>query len=179
GGRFHSGRFLLQPPKVGGHPLKRNWLLVGLADDYNRNSRKAQRIVFDGGVLKPLVEASRQKMFRGGPASKKGETDALAVLVRLEADVKATNTSALDLDSAKTFLTPLLTYVTGHENPVPPATFSTIVSAMVWRYPANGQPGSAWPAAWLSESSGGATNLALMAGLAHAAATATNSIQEQ
>src|SRR5438477_5410025 len=132
GARFDLGEFLLQLQKVAATPLKRNWLLVGLADDYNRNSRKAQRIVFDGGVLKPLVEASRQKMFRGGLASKKGETDALAVLVRLEADVKATNTSALDLDSAKTFLAPLLTYVTGHENPVTPGSLSNIVSGMVW-----------------------------------------------
>src|SRR5205823_5258671 len=45
-------------------PLRKNLLFPGLADTYNKNSSNAQRTVFETGIVRPLVEASRQKMRR-------------------------------------------------------------------------------------------------------------------
>src|SRR6185369_13958251 len=115
GTKFEIGEFYRELQSVATNQLKKNMLLPGLANNYNQNSKKAQRIVFEGGVVKPLVEASRKKMFRNTPTFLKGEADALAALVKVEADILDKSNPALDTESAKSFLSSLLTYVTGQE----------------------------------------------------------------
>jgi len=181
GTKFEIGEFYRELQSVATNQLKKNWLLPGLANNYNQNSKKAQRIVFEGGVVKPLVEATRKKMFRNSPTFLKGEADALAALVNIEAGILDKSNPALDAESAKSFLSSLLTYVTGQDKPLDANTLSNLVSTMVWTYAtsANEQPRVNWPPAWLSEANGANTNLALIAGLEHCSRTATNSIQEQ
>src|SRR3954468_3469365 len=58
------GEFHAKLRDVTEKPLKRNLLFPGLADRYNQNRSRAQRIVFEGGVVRPLIDATRQKMMR-------------------------------------------------------------------------------------------------------------------
>src|SRR5437879_3012654 len=59
---FSVGEFHAKLRDSAEKPLKKNLMFPGLADRYNRDSRKAPRIVFEAGVVRPLIEATRQKM---------------------------------------------------------------------------------------------------------------------
>jgi hypothetical protein len=52
GTKFEIGEFYRELQSVATNQLKKNMLLPGLANNYNQNSKKAQRIVFEGGVVK-------------------------------------------------------------------------------------------------------------------------------
>src|SRR4051812_45297931 len=73
------------------NPLKKSLAFPGLAQRYNRDSHKAQRIVFEAGVVSPLVDATRQKLEsardRQSDASSASQHDALAALIEIEADI--------------------------------------------------------------------------------------------
>src|SRR6266481_5177614 len=73
------GEFHVKLQDLAEKPLKKNFMFPGLADKYNQTSHRAQRIVFEGGVVRPLLDAARQKMSRdeGDPASAQRQPDAL------------------------------------------------------------------------------------------------------
>jgi hypothetical protein len=164
-------------------PLKKSMFFPLLADKYNRNRHNAQRIVFEAGVVRPLIEASRQKMLHddGDPASAQREPDALATLIQLEADIltrgTGTNKGTLNEDTARKFLSSFESYVAAAD--VPPDT--NLVSVMAWTYSTNEAAKGSWAPRWLSGGRGGTNTLAvnsgISAGLDVFARGATNGIQ--
>src|SRR5882672_890490 len=65
------GEFHAKLRELAEKPMKKSMFFPLLADRYNKNRHNAQRIVFEAGVVRPLIEASRQKMTHddGDPAS--------------------------------------------------------------------------------------------------------------
>jgi hypothetical protein len=164
-------------------PLKTVRMFPGLADRYNQNSRRAQRIVFEAGVVRPLLEASRQKMSRDDtdPASVQRQPDALATLIQLEADMlsrgSGTNKGEMTPEDARKFLGSLQNYVAGKDVPLD----TNIVAVMAWTYSTNDTARGSWPPRWLSGGKGTTNNLAvntgINAGLEMFVKSATNGIQ--
>ena len=163
-------------------PLKRNLLLPGLAGTYNQNSKKAQRIVFEDGVVRPLLEATRQKMRNDrDPGSAPGQPDALAGLIQLESDILSrgvgANKGLLTQDGARKFLSAFENYIAGKE-----VTLDTnLVSVMAWTYSTNDTAKGSWPPKWLGGVRSGANTLTansgIGAGLDFFASSATKGVQ--
>jgi len=129
----------------------------GLASDYREKSGNAQRIVFEASVIKPLVEASRQKLGSDTAGTSEGlglQVDAFANLLRLEADIQnrwgGTNLGKPDSVIVSRFANPLSRYVGGGDlNP-------SLIDTWSWLYSQNpvtfvkGDRGI-WPPDWLSD----------------------------
>lgn len=152
--------------------MKSNWMMPGLAGTYNRDSKRAQRIVFEGGVIKPLVEAARAKMERAlknDSPPEPGQADAFAALLRIEGDLvtrdKEANKGEVDKDSAQRFLGSLMTYVSGQETSLSDTNFATLVDVMKWTYSDNAEGRGKWPPAALSGVVGSSNSLANNASL--------------
>ena len=185
GKKVPLSQFHVQLQELATNELKKNWMIPGLAEEYNQNSKRAQRVVFEGGVLKPLADAARKKLnAAAGGSLEKGEPDALAALIKLEADIlsrgKGTNTGTLSTESAKSFLGALLSYVTGKDA----AVDTNLVNTFAWTYTSNPQAKGSWPPAWLTGASSAtnnslAGNPALQAGLQHFSKNFSSSVQEQ
>lgn len=165
-------------------PLKKNLMFPTLASTYNNNSRKAQRIVFEAGVVRPLIEAARQKMLRDGGESgpAQHQPDALAALIQLEADILSrgtgTNTGVMTQDGARKFIGPLQNYIAGEELPID----TNILAVMVWTYSTNDTAKGSWAPRWFTGGRGGTNTLAVNAGI-HAGLelfvrNATNGVQK-
>jgi IcmF-related N-terminal domain len=161
--------------------LKGRWTSPGLAHSYNENSKRAQRVIFETGVLEPVLDAVDKRMRAAMP----GETqpylsDALVTLVRLESDILSREKGEavpMDTQAAENFLGPLLRYATGEDVPVD----TNLTSVMAWTYTDNNAGQGAWPPAWMSATtnpSGVATNPVIAAGLDAFIQQATNTIQE-
>jgi len=176
------GQFHARLRDVTEKPLKKNLMFPGLADKYNQNSRKAQRIVFEGGVVRPLVEATRQKMGRENDAeSAKRQPDALAALIQLEADILArgsgTNKGELTTEGAKKFLGTFQDFVAGKDT----AVDTNLIAVMSWVYSTNDAAKGSWPPRWLTGGRDGTNDLAnnagVRAGLDQFVNRATNGLQ--
>jgi len=178
-GEFHS-----KLRDLAEKPLKKNFIFPGLATTYNQNSHKAQRIVFEAGIVQPLLEGARQKMARDDgtdPGSAQHEPDALAALIQLEADILSrgtgTNTGELKPEGARKFLSVFENYIAGREMPVD----TNLVAVMAWTYSTNATAKGSWPPKWFSGSRGAAGSLTanpgISAGLDVFVRSATNSIQ--
>jgi hypothetical protein len=164
-------------------PLRKNLMFPGLADRYNQNRRKAQRIVFEAGVVRPLIEATRQKMLRddGDRESAQRQPDALAGLIQVEADILSrgtgTNTGELTPEGARRFLGAFQNYVAGRDVPVD----TNLVAVMAWTYSTNETLKGSWAPRWFSGGRGAtntlAANAGINAGLELFVRSATNSIQ--
>jgi hypothetical protein len=164
-------------------PLKKSMFFPLLADTYNKNRHNAQRIVFEAGVIRPLIEASRQKMMHddGDPASAQREPDALAALIQIESDIltrgTGTNKGTLNEEGARRFLSAFENYVAGADVPLD----TNLVSVMAWTYSTNEAARGSWAPRWFSGGRGGsnilAINSGISAGLDSFARGATNGIQ--
>jgi hypothetical protein len=164
-------------------PLKKSMFFPLLADTYNKNRHNAQRIVFEAGVIRPLIEASRQKMMHddGDPASAQREPDALAALIQIESDIltrgTGTNKGTLSEEGARRFLSAFENYVAGADVPLD----TNLVSVMAWTYSTNEAAKGSWAPRWFSGGRGGTNTLAInsgiSAGLDSFARSATNGIQ--
>ena len=157
--------------------LKSNWLLPGFAGGYNANSKKAQRVIFETGVLQPLLEGVGHRIREAKVDSPQPYLpDALVTLVRLESEIRSRGKTETTLDSraAANFLGALQRCATGTDA----ALDTNLVPVMVWTYSNN--PG-AWPPAWLSATvtnkEGRATNPIIMSGLDVFVRGATNTVQ--
>ncbi|HUR47143.1 MAG TPA: hypothetical protein VMZ27_14785, partial [Candidatus Saccharimonadales bacterium] len=177
-GEFHSKLRALTEKK-----LEKNMMFPGLADKYNQNSRKAQKIVFEAGIVRPLLEATRQKMGRedDSPGAGQRQADALAALIQLESDILArgsgTNNGQLSPEGAKKFLTVFQNYVAGKEVPVD----TNLIAVMAWTYSTNDESKGKWPPARFSGSPRGTNTLAanpgINNGLAQFVRNATNGVK--
>jgi hypothetical protein len=164
-------------------PLKKSMFFPLLADRYNKNRHNAQRIVFEAGVVRPLIEASRQKMMRddGDPASAQREPDALAALIQIESDIltrgTGTNKGTLSEEGARRFLSAFENYVAGADIPLD----TNIVSVMAWTYSTNEAAKGSWAPRWFSGGRGGSNTLAINSGISAGldvfARSATNGVQ--
>lgn len=164
-------------------PLKKSLFFPLLADRYNRNRHNAQRIVFEAGVVRPLIEASRQKMQHdeGDPASAQRQPDALAALIQIESDIlnrgTGTNKGQLNEEGARKFLGAFENYVAAADVPLD----TNLVSVMAWTYSTNEAAKGSWAPRWFSGGRGGtntlAVNAGINAGLEAFARGATNGIQ--
>jgi hypothetical protein len=164
-------------------PMKKSMFFPLLADTYNKNRHNAQRIVFEAGVIRPLIEASRQKMTHddADPASVQREPDALAALIQIESDIltrgTGTNKGTLNEDAARKFLGAFENYVAAADVPLD----TNLVSVMAWTYSTNEAAKGSWAPRWFSGGRGGSNTLAvnsgISAGLDLFARSATNGIQ--
>jgi len=133
-----------------GRELKGRWTSPGLAHSYNVNSKRAQRVIFETGVLEPVLDAVEKRMRTASP----GETqpylsEALVTLVRVESDILRRERGEdvpVDASTAANFLGPLLRYATGQDVPVD----TNLISTMVWTYTDNSAGQKTWPPGWLS-----------------------------
>jgi len=166
GKKISIGEFHVMLREQATNNMKANWMMPGLAGQYNRDSKKAQRIVFEGGVIKPLVEATRKKMERaltGDTPPERGQSDAFAALLRIEGDLltrdKEANKGEIDRETARRFLSGLYTYVTG-QDPTADTNFLSLVDVMAWTYSENDEGRGKWPPDALSGSVGATNSLA-------------------
>jgi IcmF-related N-terminal domain len=177
------GEFHAKLRELAEKPMKKSMFFPLLADRYNKNRHNAQRIVFEAGVIRPLMEASRQKMTHddGDPASAQREPDALAALIQIESDIltrgTGTNKGTLNEDSARRILSAFQNYVAAADVPVD----TNLVSVMAWTYSTNEAAKGSWAPRWFSGGKGGtntlAVNSSINAGLDVFARSATNGIQ--
>lgn len=128
-----------------------SWLFPALVKDYQKASRNAQRIVFEGGVVKPLIEAARQRLRSESEIAPDGlvrQAAALASLVQLEAAILSrTNLRVLTETEAQAFADPLLQFVTADPQASLPPKLATLWS---WLYTRSEAAQRTWPPAWLS-----------------------------
>jgi hypothetical protein len=177
------GEFHAKLRELAEKPLKKNIFFPGLADRYNRNRHNAQRIVFEAGVIRPLIEATRQKMMHddGDPASAQREPDALAALIQIESDIltrgTGTNKGQLSEEQARKFLGAFENYIAAADVPLD----TNLVSVMSWTYSTNEAAKGSWAPRWFSGGKGGTNTLAvnsgINAGLDVFSRCATNGIQ--
>ena len=128
--------------------------------DVDRDRPRAQRIVFEDSVVRPLIDAARERMAKTAPppADALDEANALLSLIRLEAAIVRRREGRPMIEyNGDNVLPPLLQY-TAKQGPEP-----ILVQTMDRTY-ADGKAG-VWPADWLA---GGATlseNIAIARGL--------------
>ncbi len=118
--------------------------------------KRAQRVVFEGSVVKPLLDSDRARMLAPGaaPAAGKGseqaavrEAEAVAALLRVEANAATKSGAAAAPDG---ILKPGVTYATGTD-PGATKSFPAVADDFVWTYTKN--PAGSWPPAWLPKGS--------------------------
>src|SRR5262249_28492931 len=163
------GEFHTRLREVSEKPLKRNLLFPTLASTYNQDSHRAQRIVFETGIVRPLIEAARQKMQRDSleSGSPPYQPDALEALIRLEADLLSrgvgANTGVLNPEGARTVLTTFLNYIAGRQ--VSPDTNLVAVMSRTYSSCDSKTGVGCWPPPWLGGSHGDTNTLAANIGI--------------
>ena len=144
------------------NPLKENWKFPGLAREYNDHSASVFRIVFDTGVVKPMVDATRARIESGNTNdSSVLHSAALIELMQLESGFQPRGTNlisapVLDGTNAEKFLETGLSYLTQSNVTVD----TNLVGAMLWAYVNGGARQGGWPPAWLSETTNANSHLA-------------------
>jgi hypothetical protein len=146
-------------------PIRVSWVfrpLTSFGVAIDRDRKAAQRVVFDGSVIKPLADAARNKMSqpspdrRGGAEEARREGNALLSLIQLEAAiVKRHESKPAGLFTGEKFLPPLFRYVSADsfgQDLVPTLDLTYAETRM-------------WPPDWLSGGSRLATNTAIDQGL--------------
>lgn len=146
--------------------------------------KRAQRVVFEGSVVKPLVESDRARMLAPDTASTAGkapssdqgalhEANGIAALLLVEAN-------ALSKSGAEAapggILKPGINYATGIDPASVEKSTSTLSDDFLWTYTKN--PTASWPPAWLPKGSDSLEgNKPIKAGLDKLFAYATTSLQ--
>ena len=153
GRKVTLGEFHWYLRDVATNKLKSNWSAPGLVPEYNKNSVNAQRIAFETSIVKPLVDATRQKLRAdnapaGDAARLHGE--ALAALIQLEAAIlgrgQGANEGTINEAGVKAFAAPLLSYVVGPREVLD----TNIVSIWAWLYSTSPAANGTWPMDWLT-----------------------------
>lgn len=112
----------------------------------NAKRREAQRILFEGGVVKPIILATRATVVNSRDNWSPASSDALAFLVRLEGMIyrRSSGLSSDDL-SADGFLKPAAGFLYSDTKSDP-----ALSSAFEWTYLNGGDGRGYWPPRWLS-----------------------------
>lgn len=159
--KFHADlkEFAHQPLRVG------VFAPIASVSDLDERKRKAQRIVFEGSVLRPIVQAARHKVQEETKADNeavKRHSRALAALVKLEKDIAEKDKRALNEPQATSFLGSFLAFLNDEELPAP--IDPNITQTMSWIY-TEGDGRDTWPPLWLSGGQNLKANQPLAAGL--------------
>ena len=162
-------------------PISVSWVfrpLTGFGIGLDGDRRRAQRVVFEGSVVKPLLDASRDLMINNTPpATAEAENAALLALVRLEAaSMKhvAVNTDGGEGWNAR-FFTPLLNYTAGKPPGDDPRTLATVAA---YTYSRDGS-GDSWAPDWLNGGDNLSTNKPIAAGIERLATRAHNAVRDE
>ena len=118
-----------------------------LSGDLEGDKRRAQRIVFEGSVVKPLVEAARNKISAETSVPSPDpsrEAEALLGLIRIESGIVKRNQNLHDrIALPDKVLAPLLSYVAGRD-------FDPRLTELSnWTY-SKGDGSEKWPGDWLT-----------------------------
>ena len=115
--------------------------------NFDAERKQAQRIVFEGSVVKPLLEATRSKITDPATASAsnlQAEADALLSLIQIEAGlVKRRQFMDDKIASPEQIVGPLQTYVVGK------AYDPALAEVGAWTY-TKGDGAKRWPEGWMS-----------------------------
>lgn len=160
--------------EIAGRPIAVGWIFTPvswLASAKDLDRPKAQRIVFEGGVLRPLFERTRAKMNRPDAKSTLAgqelvrHKDALFALAQLEADglmADAARGALGRTNAAENYLHALLSYLT-ETNITPDAN---LVEAFNWTYSTNRlRDVRQWPPTNLLAGNSLSSNTAIKTGL--------------
>jgi hypothetical protein len=153
----------------------------------DKGRQRAQRVLFEDSVVKPLLDAARTKMsepnpllpVRGKPDPRPAdrvstlEAKALLALVRVEIATRRNFGQPAESAPGTVFLAPLLEYVADRPNE------PRLVDIMNWTYTENPDGRDKWPVAWASGGSTLAENTAIRVGLDHLVTAARNRIQSR
>jgi hypothetical protein len=145
--------------------------------------KRAQRVVFEGSVVKPLIDADRARMVAPAPAPSAAPApekdavraaEAIAALVRVEADGLAKSGAT---EAPAGILKPGVAYATGGGSAATvDQTLPEISDDFVWTYTKN--PAAAWPPAWLPAGSASLNaNKPIKAGMDRLFSDAATSLQ--
>jgi hypothetical protein len=136
-------------------------LMSNLVSGTNADRRKAQRIVFEGGVVKPMLDAGRVKIENAGENWTDRGSRALALLVHLEGMIyhRGEGLTADDL-APETFFEPLGDLLYGDPKPDP-----SLRKTFEWTYLKGGDGRGKWPPAWMSAGFGLRENRPIASGL--------------
>jgi hypothetical protein len=176
--------------ELAGKPLSVPWVFGLFAHgeaNPDQERQHAQRVMFEDGVVKPLLDATRQKMSEPNPLLPvKGKPDprppervsaleakALAALVHAEIVVRRGFGQPTDSAPGTSFLAPLLEYVADRSNE------PRLVETMNWTYTENRDGRGKWPPNWTSGGASLAENAAVRIGLDHLIAGAQKRIQSR
>jgi IcmF-related N-terminal domain len=171
-------------------PLQIPWIFSLFAHsgtDLDRGRQHAQRVLFEDSVIKPVLDATRQKMSEPNPVlPARGQPDprpadrvstleakALVALVRVEIGARRNFGQAADSTPGTNFLAPLLEYVADRPNE------PRLVEIMNWTYTENSDGHDKWPVDWASGGSTLAENNAIRIGLDHLVTSARTRIQSR
>jgi hypothetical protein len=137
-------------------------LMSNLVAGTNAERRKAQRIVFESGVLRPMLDAGRVKIENAGEAWSDRHTRALALLVHLEGLIhqRGEERTADDL-APESYFEPLGDLLYGDPKPDP-----ALRKTFDWTYLQRGDGRGAWPPAWMSAGFGLRENRPIAKGVA-------------
>ena len=155
--------------------------------DPDRDRHRAQRILFEDSVVKPLLDAARRKMSESNPESPANgkpdprppeqvralEAKALAALIRIETGVLRHPDAKGENAPGQSFIPPILEYVADQRDS------GQLVGTMNWTYTENRDGHGKWPPRWAS---GGTTlieNTAIRFGLERLIADTRNRIQNR
>ncbi len=143
--------------ELAGKPLNIPWifgLFAHSGTNPDRERQHAQRVLFEDSVVKPLLDATRQKMSEPNPAatcaSETGsqarrelvgtlEAKALTALVRAEIAIRRDLGQPAEGAPGANFLAPLLEYVADRPNE------PRLVEIMNWTYTENPDGHGKWP----------------------------------
>jgi len=132
-------------------PLRVSWIFKPMASvnmGAVRDRAKAQRLVFEGGVVRPLFMDTRTKIVQappplGGDAALARHRGALLSLLNLEYDGRASNMHELTEVRAERYLTNLLSYLM--ETNVPPDPDLVRLFANSYSKTSLARNGGVWP----------------------------------
>jgi hypothetical protein len=155
--------------------------------DPDRDRHRAQRVLFEDSVIKPLLDAARRKMGESNPESPANskpdprpaervralEAKAFAALVRIEVGVLRRPDTTGENAPGQSFIQPLLEYVADQHDP------GRLVETMNWTYTENRDGHGKWPPKWASGGSTFSENTAIRLGLERLLADARNRIQNR
>ena len=174
--------------EIAAKPLAVSWVfkpIAWMSSGKDMNRPEAQRLLFEGGVLKPLVSQTRAKMeyqtsLSPDPALVSLYREALLSLIRLESDnlagggsLTGTNAAA----SAARYITSLQSYLADANQPAD----TNLVAVLVQTY-GGGKSSAPWPPPALLGGNSLDANLAIKQGLAvyrQANLSAQNNIEKE
>ena len=146
--------------------------------------KHAQRVVFEGSVVKPLVDSDRARMLvppENKPTGKNAdeaalhEAEGVAMLIRVESDALKSGTA----DGAPgNVLRPGINYSTITAPATLDKTFPALTDDFLWTYTKNSE--GSWPPKWLPQGSGSLdANKPIKAGLDRMFTDAATGLQSQ